>query len=125
MILNFWDNDNIKFYCINNRQKPVKMTIMNGQTGQFFACPKYMLKDENHPDGHDADERACSNRLSFMDAEQIVVALSKEVEDDLMNGIMGDYTGTIIHVKQIDAKVLDYSDSKIKIGIVNRRTIKE
>ena len=84
-----------------------------------------MLKDENHPDGHDADERACSNRLSFMDAEQIVVALSKEVEDDLMNGIMGDYTGTIIHVKQIDAKVLDYSDSKIKIGIINRRTIKE
>ena len=125
MILNFWDNDNIKFYCINKHQKPVKMTIMNGQTGQFFACPKYMLKDENHPDGHDADERACSNRLSFMDAEQIVVALSKEVEDDLMNGIMGDYTGTIIHVKQIDAKVLDYSDSKIKIGIVNRRTIKE
>lgn len=125
MILNFWDNDNIKFYCINNHQKPVKMVIMNGQTGQFFACPKYMLKDENHPDGHDADERACSNRLSFMDAEQIVVALSKEVEDDLMNGIMGDYTGTIIHVKQIDAKVLDYSDSKIKIGIVNRRTVKE
>lgn len=125
MILNFWDNDNIKFYCINNHQKPVKMTIMNGQTGQFFACPKYMLKDENHPDGHDTDERACSNRLSFMDAEEIVVALSKEVEDDLMNGIMGDYTGTIIHVKQIDAKVLDYSDSKIKIGIVNRRTIKE
>ena len=125
MILNFWDNDNIKFYCINNHQKPVKMTIMNGQTGQFFACPKYMLKDDNHPDGHDADERACSYRLSFMDAEQIVVALSKEVEDDLMNGIMGDYTGTIIHVKQIDAKVLDYSDSKIKIGIVNRRTVKE
>ena len=125
MILNFWDNDNIKFYFINNHKKPVKMTIMNGQTGQFFACPKYMLKDDNHPDGHDADERACSNRLSFMDAEQIVVALSKEVEDDLMNGIMGDYTGTIIHVKQIDAKVLDYSDSKIKIGIVNRRTVKE
>ncbi|MGN8739544.1 hypothetical protein [Bilifractor sp. HCP3S3_D3] len=125
MILNFWAHDNIEFYCINKHKKPVKMTIMNGQTGQFYACPKYMLRDEAHPEGHDADERACSNRLSVIDAEQIVLTLSKEVEDDLVNGIMGDYTGTIIHVKQIDAKVLDYSDSKIKIGIVNRRAIKD
>lgn len=30
MILNFWDNDNIKLSCINKHQKPIKMAIMNG-----------------------------------------------------------------------------------------------
>lgn len=125
MILNFWNKNNITFYCINKHEKPVKMVIMNGQTGQFYACPKYMLKDDKHPDGHEADERACANRLSFMDAEQIVMLLSKEVEEDLENGIMGNYKGITIRLKQIDAVVLEYSDYKIEIGIINHKAIEE
>ena len=39
---------NLEIYC-GNHAEPIPMKIMSGETA-FYACPKYMLKDEKHPD---------------------------------------------------------------------------
>ncbi len=118
MIKNFWKH--ITFYCGNDHPSPIPMKIMEGET-PFYACPHYMLKDENHPDGHEPGERACANRLSFTRAKGIVDRLMKTVENDENEGIFCDYTGMQFDDNGITAEILKYDPLDTRISIVNRR----
>ena len=80
MLSNFWKG--LSFYCINGHEQPVKMVYQEGSS-VFLACPKYMLADSRHPDGHERSEAACPNRLSYSDAERIVSMLSDTVQETL------------------------------------------
>ncbi len=121
-----------------NHEKPVKMTIMERHTNLavgggnqvdyqtvFYACPKYMLKDDEHPKGHEANEPACGNRLSFSAAEEIMKIFAKTVEEDLKNGIYADYKGFSFRYKNIDVQILDTDpmSEAMKVGILNRGAI--
>ena len=121
MITNFWRD--VQFFCLNH-EKPVPMVVMTGQS-DFYACPKYMLKDDEHPDGHENGEKMCMNRLSFTRAKSVVDAMMKVVEKDMASGIIAaDYKGYTFTVAGIDVKVLKYSlNEGIKFGILNRRAI--
>lgn len=121
MILNFWNG--ISFYCMNGHEDPVPMVVMEGST-PFYACPKYMLKDEAHPDGHEPGEPGCPNRLSFTDAEQIVLTFSRMVEQAMEDDEIVDFTGLSFKYKMIQAKILKYRNKEdVRIGILNRRAI--
>ncbi len=121
MITNFWKD--IRFYCMNH-DKPVLMTVMSGESA-FYACPKYMLKDEEHPDGHEKGEPMCMNRISFTRAQSVVDKLMEKVEKDRAAGVFAaDYTGYRYNVSGIEVEVLKYSlESGMKIGILNRKAI--
>lgn len=117
-----------KFYCMNDiHEKPVEMVFRlrtDDTHDNFYACPKYMLKDENHPDGHEADERACTNRLSFSDAGDIIAMFNKIVDDDMTNGCIADYNNFVFTYKNnIKVKVLSYGGKELKFGIYNRKAI--
>ena len=90
MLSNIWKG--LSFYCMNGHERPVQMTFKEGSS-LFYACPKYMPADSQHPDGHECYEAACANRLSFSDAEKIVSMLSDAVQDSLCRDDLCDFTG--------------------------------
>lgn len=130
-LINFWENYDIEFYCTNDHDEPVPMVIMKG-VSQFYACPKYMKMDEQHPDGYGIDEVMCMNRFSLINAEEIVLAFSKIVENDIMNNTECDYTGHVFDVKKtgtnLKVTVLyyesfprgDYEKPRLHLGVLNR-----
>lgn len=120
MIQNFWSN--AKIYCMNGHKEPIPMIVMNGASS-FYACPHYMLKDENHPDGREEDERMCNNRISFTALTNVMNKLMKMVEKDDEDGIIADYTGKTLEYNGIKITVLKYHLNTFHIGILNRRAI--
>ena len=117
MLSNFWDG--VTLYCMNGHEEPVPMIYKEGNS-LFFACPRYMLADENHPDGHRRNEPACPNRLSYYDAEKIISRLSEQVAESLVNDEVCDYTGYQFKFKNIHVRVLHYSEGDIRLGILNK-----
>ena len=120
MITNF--SNDVEFYCINHAE-PILLKIMTGSS-KFYACPKYMVKDENHPDGHEVNERACANRLSFDDAGSILMEFNKMASESGENDEFTDFTNACFECKYYNVKVLFYSDSKICFGIINKRAVR-
>ena len=120
MIKNLWSK--VELVCTNHKE-PVPLYVYNGAITPFYACPKYMKKDDEHPNGHEENERGCSNRISFEDVRHLVEKFSDQIETDIMNGEMCDYTGFKFHWKTIDAVILKYSDDKIVMGVTNRKEI--
>lgn len=119
---NFWDK--IEFYC-GNHEKPILMVIQEGQS-KFYACSKYMLKDEKHPNGHDRNEKACSNRMSFDDAGNIMMALHDEMSKASADPCESvDFNGFTFKCKSYDVTILKYNEfsGKIKLGIINRKVV--
>lgn len=117
---NIWKN--AEFYCMNH-DEPVKLYVYEGSRTPFYACPRYMLRDADHPDGHAPEEKGCDNRLSFDDALAIIEKLSARIEEALSNGEYVDFTGMVWKFKTIRVKILEYSDKGIRIGVRNTRKI--
>ena len=120
MIRNIWNM--IEFQC-GNHKKPIPFYVYEWSNSPFYACPKYMLKDENHPDGHEEDEPGCSNRLSFDMARHFVEKISDILQEDIDNGVISDLGGLKMSYRGIDAKVVYHGNSKIVISIVNKNEI--
>jgi len=122
MVTNIWKN--IGFYCMNHPE-PIPFYVYEGSATPFYACKKYMRKDEMHPEGHEDNEDACGNRLSFNMAISIVEKISKEIEDSLSKGELTDYNGFTFRYKNVRVKVLKYTPQKgvTGIGILNENEI--
>lgn len=120
MVKNLWSK--ISIYCMDH-EKPVRMYVYTGSETPFYACPRYMLKDDDHPDGHAPDEKGCANRASFEAVRHLVEELGRKIEEDAENGIVMDYTGTKLKWRQISAQVLSWTNLHISIGIRNSGSI--
>ena len=120
MLSNFWKG--LTFYCMNGHEEPLPMIYKEGRS-LFYACPKYMLADDQHPDGHERYEPACPNRLSYPDAEKIVSMLADAVEESLAGDDFCDFTGYRFKLRQISVEVLRYSGGDIRLGILNRGAV--
>ena len=118
---------NTSFYCMNGHEKPVLMKERertDDNKDNFLACPKYMRKDEAHPDGFSEDEHGCTNRISLSTAGDIIVEFNKIVQDDLMSGIIADYEGMLFVFKnQIEVTVLKQKGDELHLGILNRKAV--
>lgn len=125
MVKNLFNN--VEFYCMNGHAEPILFTERartDDTKDDFFACPKYMRKDDKHPDGFGEGETGCKNTLGFSVAGDILFAFNQIVQKDMDEGIMSDYEGLKFTFKnQIEVTILKYSASKIKIGILNTRAI--
>lgn len=120
--------ENTEFYCMNDIHPEPILFIFRERSDDgrdnFFACPKYMTKDEKHPDGHEPGEQACANRLSFSDAGDIISKFNKIVDDDMTAGNFSDYNNfTFMYKNNIKVKVLEYGGKKLKFGIYNKKAI--
>lgn len=115
------------FYCMNGHKELVLMKPRertDNNMDNFYACPKYMRKDEKHPDGHEEWEHGCVNRLSFSDAADILTKFNKTVEEDMMSGTICDYKGCrFIHKNNIEVTILKYQSGHVSFGILNRKAV--
>ena len=113
----------IKWVCMHGHDEPVPMVVMHGST-PFRACPRYMLKDDKHPDGHGVDERACANRLSPYDEAGIVELISADMGEALYSGDVLDLTNARYYYNGIDVTVLRHTDKEIILGVTNRGALR-
>ena len=120
MIRNIWKM--VQLQC-GNHKKPIPFYVYEGSNTPFYACPKYMLKDDNHPDGHEKDEPGCSNRVSFDVARHFVEKISDILQEDIDNDTITDLTGLKMSYRGVDAQVTYQSDSKIILSVVNKKEI--
>lgn len=116
------------FYCMNHAE-PIEM-IMRERTDDnhdnFFACPKYMRKDEKHPDGFEDGETGCKNTLSFAIAADILFMFNQMIQADMENTVMSDYEGCKFTFKnQVEVTVLKDTDKELRFGILNLKAIKD
>ena len=118
MLKNLWSR--IELQCMKHH---VPMYVYEGAATPFYACPKYMLKDENHPDGHEEGEPGCANRISFEDYRHLVEKISADLENAFLNGEMPDLTGSKYRWKNVDAVIDKYSDKKIILSVLNKKEI--
>lgn len=119
MIKNFWDG--ISVYCLNH-EKPIRMIVMEGDT-PFYACPRYMTKDEKHPDGHEPGEMMCRNRISFSAFTKVVEKYMSIVESYERQGCVGNFTGLTFEAGGVQAKILRDSVNDVRIGILNQKAL--
>ena len=119
MIKNLWKS--VQFFCLNH-ENPIPLTIMEGDSS-FYACPHYMKNDEKHPDGYKDGELMCVNRISFTRATSIIEKFEKIMSDDGMSALTSDYTGLTFSLNGVHVRVLKYTPSDIRIGILNRRAV--
>lgn len=107
------------FYCLNH-DEPVPLVVMEGNT-PFYACPKFMLADGLHPNGHAVDESPCHNRISLTMMGNIFQKVSKIMNDEYASGNMMDFTGMTFLYNMIQVKILKNDSDSICIGVSNRR----
>lgn len=118
VVKNLWKNT--KFYCGHGHEIPVEMTYKDGPASMFYSCPRYYVDKINRP-----GERACANRLNFVDAENIIMIISDKITEAEKNAEQINLTNyEFDYKKKIHVKVLDYSVDGVKLEIVNRKALR-
>lgn len=113
-------------------KEPVKMVHQTGQSGDFYACPRYFLKDMMHPDGHEPDEPMCMNRMSFSDSVKVIEACIKKSEEEFAKtnvfpsflGLRGKLSNGIEYVVTRDDPASFDRDARREITVNNKRAPK-
>ena len=112
---------------MNEHPSPILMKErerLDDNKDNFYACPKYMRKDEKHDDGFIEGEKGCLNRLPFSVAGDIIFHFNNIVQKDLENGIITDYEGFKFNYKnQYDVWVLKDEKNELSFGILNRKAV--
>ena len=113
LIKGFWETATL--ICGNHPDEEVEMTIKEGPTSLFYACPRYDA--DKRPSG----DSPCLNRISLKEFEGML--------DDLFELLTGGDTNTVLNLtnhswtrKGIEYKVLLHTEKQIKIQVLNRRT---
>lgn len=111
MIRGFWNS--VQVICGNHCNEQIEMTVQEGPSSLFYACPKY------HPENRTEGERPCFNRLSLSEYENMLSALSDLLMgDDIikLQGYRWKKNGT-------EFEVVSFSDEKIVVRVLNQRAI--
>lgn len=111
MIRGFWNS--VQVICGNHRKEQIEMTVQEGPSSLFYACPKY------HPENRTEGERPCFNRLSLSEYENMLSALS----DLLMGDDIVKLQGYRWKKNGVEFKIDSCSDEKIVVQVLNQRAI--
>ena len=112
MLKNLWKDT--EFYC-SYRHEPKKMTIIQGPSSLFYACPKY------YPENRSKDEPACPMRLNLIDAQAILEEFSKMIENDEELGIECNYANKEFTYKMIKVKVIAIQKENLSLIFITER----
>lgn len=118
MIKNLWQNTKI---CCGNHpheENVVEMNIQDGPSSPFYACPKY------YPENRNEMERACANRINFVDFEKFIDHISEFIEEANRNKETPALVGHIWKYKTITFEVIEYKYGNIKVKMLNRKALK-
>jgi len=110
---------NATFVCGHGHEAQVEMTYKEGDT-MFYSCPRYYVSKER------PQERSCANRMTFKDAEEIIMKISKEIIKAEESGTSVNLTNYRFMHKQIAVHILshDMTTNAMTISILNHKAIK-
>ncbi len=114
MIKNLWKD--IELVCGNHSEPNIKLEPKIAES-LFYSCPKYY--DFNRNPG----ERICANRISGIDYERMVSHISSKLEEAALNYEHVWLQGYTFTIKQIDFKVIEHTDNKIIVSVINRKAL--
>lgn len=109
----------IEVYCGNDHDDDQKLEIQNGMYQIFYACPKYHIENRN------PEERACNNRISVDDYENMITEISRLLEDAETSGQKINLKNYKWTKKNIEFIVKEHTNDKIKIYMRNKVAIKK
>ena len=107
----------IHVYCGNNHQELEELKIEEGMYQLFYACPKYQMENRN------PNEKACNNRISVDDYENMITHVSSMIEEAEMNNTMLDLTNVKWVKKNIEFTIFEHTKDSIKIFMKNKVAI--
>lgn len=111
IIKGFWGN--VQLVCGNHSDEQVKMTIQEGPSSLFYACPKY------HPENRTENERPCFNRISLAEYENMLTTLS----DLIMGENIVNLNGYCWKKNGAEFEVISVLEEKIVVRVLNKRAI--
>ena len=114
MIKNLWQT--IELVCGNHAEPTIKLEPKVAES-LFYSCPKYY--DFNRT----PDERACGNRISGVDFERMVAHISEKLETAALNFEHIWLQGYTFKIKQLEFKILEHTDKKIVVSVINRKAL--
>lgn len=115
MIKGLWNKVEIVCGC-HNSALPV-MSPKVGHRSMFYSCPKY------YPEEREKGEKPCVNHVSTDDFQKILDVLSEEAENQMLFGQSASLLGLAFKIKSIDVNVVNYSQDKITIKVVNHKAV--
>lgn len=117
MIKGLWNKIEIVCGCHEAVHERPVMTPKAGHRSMFYSCPKY------YPDAREKGETACVNHVSTDDFQKILDKICEEAEDQMAFGQSASLTGLSFSIKTIDVKVIEHSQDKIVIMVVNHKAL--
>ncbi len=119
MVQNLWKSTQVVCASCSGKdiEKMPKMELKAGTRSMFYACPKY------YPENRQKGEIACVNHVSTDDFQRILDVLSEEVDKNLMFGQSSYLVGFSFKVKTIDVKVVEQTDEKIVVSVLNHKAV--
>lgn len=113
-ISNSWDK--IIPLCPCHAGQRVVMTIQNGPSSLFYACPKY------YPGNRTKEENACFNRINLIEYEKMVNKLMDQIARAELEMGSVYLTGFTWKEKGILYRVVSHEGDRIEVEIKNTKT---
>ena len=99
-------------------EEPIDMSVNErGEHSTFYSCPKY------YPENRKPGEKACANRISLPDYENMVTKLSEMIAEAEMGGGKICLTNYAWERKYTQFKVLSHERKEIVVSIVNKKAL--
>lgn len=112
--------DLIEIYCGHNHNEEIPMYMKDGSDmgkDSFYACPKY------YPENREPDERACNNNLTITDYIKMVNHIDKVLTEAELNDEKLNMKNSKFKIGQVEYRVTDHTNRKIKVEILNKKAI--
>lgn len=106
--------ENVHLYCDCHPNEEIEMNLQQGPHSLFYACPRY------YPFNRKEGEIACYNRLNLVDCEKMLSKLAEVLMENDENGIKMDLANYTWTAKGITYKVIEYSDRRIAVKVLNK-----
>lgn len=95
----------------------IDMIIESGPHSMFYACPKY------RPENREKCERACFNRINFVEYENMLTHIADMLVEADENGTVFDLTNHSWEKKGIEYKVISHSSKEMVVSVLNKKAL--
>lgn len=112
--------DIIEIYCGHGHKEEIAMYMKDGADmgmDSFYACPKY------YPENRKIGERACNNNLTITDYIKMVDYIDKILTVAELNDEKLNLTNSHFKIGQVGYHVMEHTNKKLKIEILNKKAI--
>lgn len=110
MVKNLWS---VVAFCCGNHEELIQMELKEGPHSVFYACPRY---SEKYMGG-----TGCPNRMSTVQAEEILNLISEKMEKAAKSGKTLNLTHAKFTYQGVECHIIEHTDHSIVVKVKNNR----